>query len=777
RRYPNAAFQPLDECTILPPPPPVREDPAPVAEFEYCFELSCAMKSLHKHNNCAFFLGKTQEEGRLMNWQEKPVEQGFRLTTTVVINEPKRLYAARACESLGVTPPEPVTVHPAGSGVVQEAFMAVMPAVEIEGLLGHPSHGYFCHFCDGKLMQEYQLLGDRRWAFRATHATHDQLSDDFYQGHLSAILLPWKRAGTLVTDQYLIYLRERITRQDLDHFSEDWLLQHGVKIDLDALLAAIQQPVLERTPVADEQVAASTRQTHTVQRDPATGERETWDEIAQQYGLSARELLDFNPLYEADPLSLSVGDQLTVQSPDAPDAPKPIRERPPEQPKDFNQALNSYYPYDSQCLEDTTIHPLRETHLAHDIPVVRAKSIVTPVFAKSCNVPEGSTDAGSEPESLSNFSWTFQIMGSAHAATLLMPPSAPPPGVDSGKGTGRNVGAVEKANRNAAVGLTRLFGKLDNVLDNYELYLFNGIGVIGNVFMMPHKVWHHDDTQYTEEELRNLESVQSRIRISLTDPAPGEQYPTVHAWHMNFARIPVFQVDFHEDNQSFSVALGKDGPEMTWLPTATGAPEWQLTPGHEDGYEPEDIRTTPIADEWFPTVETYPADAETHWSDAVLVFPLDSGIPPIYIVFKKEDRRNQPGVVTGKGKDVPWEDGYWLGKAADEGQGQYIPTVIANALRGKEFNRFSELQTAIWLEVANHPILFNQFDKQINQREILKGNAPFSLPKYQVGRRGRFEVHHVQEIQHGGDVYNIDNLRIVMVKHHIRIHSDAKKIK
>ncbi|MDO6709067.1 S-type pyocin domain-containing protein, partial [Photobacterium sp. 1_MG-2023] len=87
---------------------------------------------------------------------------------------------------------------------------------------------------------------------------------------------------------------------------------------------------------------------------------------------------------------------------------------------------------------------------------------------------------------------------------------------------------------------------------------------------MPHKVWHHDDTQYTEEELRNLESVQSRMRISLTDPAPGEQYPTVHAWQMNFARIPVFQVGFDEDNQSFSVALGKEGPEMTWLPTATG---------------------------------------------------------------------------------------------------------------------------------------------------------------------------------------------------------------
>ncbi|NAW88548.1 hypothetical protein [Photobacterium halotolerans] len=42
---------------------------------------------------------------------------------------------------------------------------------------------------------------------------------------------------------------------------------------------------------------------------------------------------------------------------------------------------------------------------------------------------------------------------------------------------------------------------------------------------------------------RNLESVQSRIRIRLTDPAPGESYPQVRAYHMNDTRIPVRYVD------------------------------------------------------------------------------------------------------------------------------------------------------------------------------------------------------------------------------------------
>ncbi|NAW86553.1 hypothetical protein, partial [Photobacterium halotolerans] len=59
-------------------------------------------------------------------------------------------------------------------------------------------------------------------------------------------LLPWKRGGQLVDNQYLVYRRERITRLHLDNLSEDWLVQNGVKIDLGALLDAIRQPVIKQ---------------------------------------------------------------------------------------------------------------------------------------------------------------------------------------------------------------------------------------------------------------------------------------------------------------------------------------------------------------------------------------------------------------------------------------------------------------------------------------------------------------------------------------------------
>nr|WP_255557975.1 colicin E3/pyocin S6 family cytotoxin [Photobacterium sp. WH24] len=127
-------------------------------------------------------------------------------------------------------------------------------------------------------------------------------------------------------------------------------------------------------------------------------------------------------------------------------------------------------------------------------------------------------------------------------------------------------------------------------------------------------------------------------RIRLTDPAPGESYPQVRAYHMDDTRIPVRYVGLDQKTNSYSVALEENGPHITWTPNEEGEPEWQLTPDHDDGFETGDIHTTPISDIPTPTVETYPAAEEAHWSDAILVFPVDSGIAPIYLVFNKLNR-------------------------------------------------------------------------------------------------------------------------------------------
>lgn len=40
-----------------------------------------------------------------------------------------------------------------------------------------------------------------------------------------------------------------------------------------------------------------------------------------------------------------------------------------------------------------------------------------------------------------------------------------------------------------------------------------------------------------------------------------------------------------------------------------------------------------------------------------------------------------------------------------------------------------------------------------------------------VGGRRSFEIHHDKPISEGGEVYNIDNLRVLTPKRHIEIHS------
>ncbi len=158
----------------------------------------------------------------------------------------------------------------------------------------------------------------------------------------------------------------------------------------------------------------------------------------------------------------------------------------------------------------------------------------------------------------------------------------------------------------------------------------------------------------------------------------------------------------------------------------------------------------------------------------MLVFPEDSGVPPLYVVYK-EDPRSKPGKVTGQGKDVEWKDGYWLGEASNSGQGQYIPTRIADALRGREFNSFDDFREAFWLEVSKDPDLIAQFGQK-NQDRVKKGLAPRALRKGHWKKLRSYTVHHVEEIQYDGAVYDLDNLRIVTPRLHWgEIHNKTGK--
>lgn len=376
----SAGYIPNIEETYIPEPvKPDTSDVPPKLEYEYCYEVACSDETFRQSVGCSFELAKTEQEGVIGRWQTAVTEHGIKYTAHTAFDEPKKLLAKVADSSMGISVPDSVQVKSIGSGVVREAFIPVIPSVQLVERLGLPTEGYYYHFYNDRLVQEYKMLGDGKWAFYATRSTHERLSDE--QGcniYQSAILVYWKLAGKEVENQHLVYLEKQITRDELDNLNDDWLAQHGIKLDIKELLAAPRRPVAERQtnqPVETANVE-SKPETHTVATDLDTHQRETWGAIAEQYGLSAKQLLDLNPQYNADPMSLKVGDTLTVQQHTDFDSNKTVkRDLPPVEPETYNQAANSHYAYNGN-FQGTSVKPINsETVLNNDLVVANLGQI------------------------------------------------------------------------------------------------------------------------------------------------------------------------------------------------------------------------------------------------------------------------------------------------------------------------------------------------------------------------------------------------------------------
>lgn len=62
-----------------------------------------------------------------------------------------------------------------------------------------------------------------------------------------------------------------------------------------------------------------------------------------------------------------------------------------------------------------------------------------------------------------------------------------------------------------------------------------------------------------------------------------------------------------------------------------------------------------------------------------------------------------------------------------------------------------------------------------NQTLIRMGLAPYPIPSEQVGGRTTFELHHVEQIQHGREVFNVDNIKPITPRLHIGTHRNANR--
>jgi len=127
-----------------------------------------------------------------------------------------------------------------------------------------------------------------------------------------------------------------------------------------------------------------------------------------------------------------------------------------------------------------------------------------------------------------------------------------------------------------------------------------------------------------------------------------------------------------------------------------------------------------------------------------------------------------PGTATGNGKKV--RPGRWL--RGTHGNAGVFPESIANKLRGKNFRDFDHFREEFWKEVAKDPDLSSQFSRA-NVTRMSAGRAPKVSATQGVGKNTSYVLHHAEPIQHGGGVYDMDNLRIVTPRYHAEILDPA----
>ncbi|WP_258105912.1 S-type pyocin domain-containing protein [Vibrio jasicida] len=438
----------------------------------------------------------------------------------------------------------------------------------------------------------------------------------------------WKLADKIIENQYIIYLERQITREELDNLSEDWLSENGIKLDIPTLFDVVKQPEEERSEDNnDEAEAEQTAATHIV----VAGE--TWQSIAELYGMGAKALLSLNPVFEADPLSLAIGDEIVVTETQQQQIPDKKNTFPPLRPQTYNNIRNSHYQHSDPLLGLTKYRAINAADCVEgDVAILNLKDVMSSlVFAKSCTRPKGCIEIGDQQESISNFGpWSFFFAQANATPTAFMHAIQATQAQMAMGSSATVVGSPEQTQQTetAAMQLDTLAGTLkDKIVEGYR-WQVEGIGAL---FAMQQSLF-GDNTQYTDQDLRQVTTAQSRIRVHITEPKDGEFYPHVQGYHIDDTRIPIKYVK-QGINDQLSVAIEKNGPTIYWTPEENGEASWQTTPDHSDGFEKDDILVTPIHSDGDANVTVTPAPEEKDWRDAILVFPESSGIAPLYVVY------------------------------------------------------------------------------------------------------------------------------------------------
>ncbi|WP_104048039.1 peptidoglycan-binding protein LysM [Vibrio jasicida] len=285
------------------------------AGFECQIKIHAPKDDLNTLQSGVFSLAKTQNEPLIKRWSK--LEQNQPSLCTVLSAEcfeaEDKTLLHELFQDIGLNQKFKITPKPVGSEYINAEFLPFIPAVETKGLLGWAAQGYYYYFHDGKLMYEMAILGNDKFSWQVTASTANGMTDELISPKtFNMILAPVAIEGKKAAVQHIFYRREKLTNDALAEINQTWLDQHATLIDIAALKAVGKQPLLPRTKAATESDIKPVHIKNHKVRTKDDGKQEWWTDIAPLYGLSAKALLKLNPTFESDPISLKVGDVLTV---------------------------------------------------------------------------------------------------------------------------------------------------------------------------------------------------------------------------------------------------------------------------------------------------------------------------------------------------------------------------------------------------------------------------------------------------------------------------------
>jgi uncharacterized Zn-binding protein involved in type VI secretion len=266
----------------------------------------------------------------------------------------------------------------------------------------------------------------------------------------------------------------------------------------------------------------------------------------------------------------------------------------------------------AQPVSPTAPHNSRDSaQSSFSPPATAVDSSQACVFAKSCvSVPAGSTDAGTAPEPASNF-----------GSTALL------------------------ASTGAAGGLGRVAGTLGRELGSWTFKeVIAQAGARLNVVLLA--LWPRDigdSTLYTPEQLANMRAASTRVRFQFRRDAEGAMQ--VYGLHTKPGsgtdRVPVTQANWNANKSAMTAVL--DGISITWTPN-NGPVVNHPSPYPGTPERLDNLLVHPIAPGQDTQISHYPGqDADNlTWQDTIIVFPADSGVPPLYLVFSKPAYHQAP---------------------------------------------------------------------------------------------------------------------------------------